>query len=424
MKKIFKTITIIAVFTLLNIVVFSQSGKADENGTENDILTIQASGTKTAVTIKGTTGANVVAIAVEIFDSNNTLMAMQTFSVKNANYNATVGLSNVSTGTYTAYVVNYNGIGASKETTFEVKNSGTSSGGTGSSGGGSTSNIKPSTGNTTSTGVLQGTDGSWYFFKDGVVDENYDDVAQNAYGWWVVREGKVDFSYKGVATNQYGDWYCEKGKVNFNANGVLQSTADESSGWYFVKNGKVQKGKETVEHNANGWWYIGKDGKVDFNKETVAQNAYGWWAVQKGKVDFNFKGVATNQYGDWYCEKGKVNFNANGVLQSTNDKFNGWYFVKNGCMQKGKETVERNNYGWWYVGKDGKVDFKMNTVAHNAYGWWMIKNGKVDFSYKGVASNQYGTWFMEGGKVNFNYNGKYTDASGKQYTIKNGQVVN
>ena len=301
---------------------------------------------------------------------------------------------------------------------------GSSGGGSGSIGGGSTSNVKPVNGNTTSTGVLKGTDGSWYFFKNGVVDENYNDVAQNPYGWWVVRNGKVDFAYQGIASNPYGDWYCEKGKVNFNANGVLQSTAKESSGWYFVKGGKVQKGKETVEHNANGWWYIGKDGKVDFNKDTVAKNVNGWWVIQKGKVNFNFKGIATNPYGDWYCEKGKVNFAANGVLQSTNDKFNGWYFVKNGCMQKGKETVERNAYGWWYIGKDGKVDFKMNTVAQNVNGWWIIQNGKVNFAYKGIASNQYGTWYIEGGKVNFKYNGKYKDASGKEYTIKNGKVMN
>ena len=286
------------------------------------------------------------------------------------------------------------------------------------------SNVKPSTGNTNSTGVLQGDDGSWYFFKDGVVDENYDDVAHNENGWWVVRDGKVDFSYQGIASNENGDWYCEKGKVNFNANGVLQSTAEESSGWYFVKDGKVQKGKETVEHNANGWWFIDKEGKVDFNKDTVAQNVNGWWVIQKGKVDFNYQGVATNPYGDWFCEKGKVNFAAQGVLQSTAKESNGWYFVKGGKVQKGKETVEQNRNGWWYVGKDGKVDFNMNTVAQNVNGWWMIQKGKVNFDYKGVASNQYGTWYLEGGKVNFNYNGKYTDANGKQYTIKNGQVIN
>ena len=331
MKKIFKFVIIIAVFALLDITFFTQSVNAE--GTNNDILTITASGTKTAVTVSGTTGTDVVAIVVEIFNSGNKLITMQTFPVKEAKYNATIAFSNLSSGTYTAYVVNYNGVGTSKETTFNVKSS-TNSGGSSSSGSsssGATIDVKPATGNTTSTGVLKGEDGSWYFFKDGVVDENYDDVAHNENGWWVVRDGKVDFSYQGIASKENGDWYCEKGKVNFNANGVLQSTAEESSGWYFVKDGKVQKGKETVEHNANGWWYIGKDGKVDFN---------------------------------------------------------------------------------------------MNTVAQNVNGWWMIQKGKVNFDYKGVASNQYGTWYLEGGKVNFNYNGKYTDANGKQYTIKNGQVIN
>ena len=48
-------------------------------------------------------------------------------------------------------------------------------------------------------------------------------------------------TFQGIASNENGDWYCEKGKVNFNANGVLQSTAEEANGWYFVKDGKEIK---------------------------------------------------------------------------------------------------------------------------------------------------------------------------------------
>ena len=63
------------------------------------------------------------------------------------------------------------------------------------------------------TGVLNGTDGAWYYFKDGEIDTKCNDVLENSYGWWVIRNGKVDFNYNGIASNAYGDWYCQNGKV-------------------------------------------------------------------------------------------------------------------------------------------------------------------------------------------------------------------
>lgn len=61
-----------------------------------------------------------------------------------------------------------------------------------------------------------------------------------------------------------------------------------------------------------------------------------------------------------------------GLVKSENDAFDGWYYVRNGCVQKGQETVVQNSSGWWYIGTDGKVDFHKNTVAPNEYGWWAV----------------------------------------------------
>ena len=73
------------------------------------------------------------------------------------------------------------------------------------------------------------------------------------------------------------------------------------NGWYYIKNGKLQKGQITVEQNKNGWWYIDKN----------------------GKVDFSFNGLAANNYGVWYCEKGKVQFQKTSVVESKGE-YNGW----------------------------------------------------------------------------------------------------
>ncbi len=201
------------------------------------------------------------------------------------------------------------------------------------------------------TGILQATNGEWYYFRNGKVDTACNDVLNNKNGWWVVRNGKVDFGFNGIASNSYGSWYCTGGKVNFNTNGVMHSAVEKFNGWYYIKGGRVQTGCETVQHNSNGWWYIGTDGKVNFSINTVAKNQYGWWFIRNGKVDFSINTVAKNQYGWWVIRKGKVDFGFKGIAS--------------------------NSYGSWYC-KGGKVDFSYSGEYRASNGIvYKIKNGKV-----------------------------------------------
>ena len=123
--------------------------------------------------------------------------------------------------------------------------------------------------------------------------------------------------------------------------------------------------------------------------------------MRNGAVDFQLNGIASNESGDWYCRGGQVDFGAAGVLESETEGFSGWYYIQNGCVQKGQETVKQNSNGWWYIGTDGKVDF----------------------GFSGIASNENGTWYIENGKVNFNYSGTYEDENGRIYDIKSGNVA-
>ena len=209
--------------------------------------------------------------------------------------------------------------------------------------------------------------GDWYYYRNGVIDETYTNVAQNENGWWRVKNGKVDFGYTGIAQNENGWWRIEGGKVNFNYTGVAQ--------------------------NENGWWRVEK-GKVNFNYNGIAQNENGWWYIRGGKVNFNYTGVAQNENGWWRIEKGKVNFNYNGIAQNEN--------------------------GWWYI-RGGKVNFDYTGVAQNENGWWRIEKGKVNFGYNGIAQNENGWWYIQNGKVNFNYNGRYTNGI-RTYNLSGGRV--
>ncbi len=168
------------------------------------------------------------------------------------------------------------------------------------------------------TGVLQASNGNWYYYLDGVIQDDY----------------------TGFQSNSHGTWYIEGGQVTFTANSVIKdedindcSTIDGYGSWWYVVRSEVQFDYTGVANykNDDGWWYI-KDGKVDFSANTVAKNNHGWWYVVGGKVRFDYTGVANY----------------------------------------------KNDYGWWYI-KNGKVDFTFTGKAANKYGTWNVVNGKVKF---------------------------------------------
>ena len=265
--------------------------------------------------------------------------------------------------------------------------------------------------------VSKAADGNWYYYENGRV-KHIDTVAQNSNGWWVIRDGKVDFSYTGFAENSNGWWYCRGGKVQFGVNDVIQGTVKGENAWWHVVGGKVTF-DETVAQNSNGWWHI-QNGKVNFESYTVAQNTNGWWVIEGGKVNFSYTGFAENSNGWWYCQGGKVQFGVNNVIQGTVKGENAWWHVVGGKVIF-DETVAQNSNGWWHI-QNGKVNFNSNTVAHNSNGWWVIRGGKVDFSYNGMASNSNGMWKITGGRVTFNDNG-VIQVGNVWYNLSGSKVV-
>ena len=81
-------------------------------GTQNvyagDVQTVEAIGGNTGVTVSGTTDADVLAVAIQIRDSSDTVLTMETFAVSNGTYNASV-VWPLQAGTYKVYVADYAG---------------------------------------------------------------------------------------------------------------------------------------------------------------------------------------------------------------------------------------------------------------------------------------------------------------------------
>ncbi len=197
----------------------------------------------------------------------------------------------------------------------------------------------------------------WWYITKGVLDRSYQGLAKNNNGWYYLTNGKVDRSYTGFATNENGSWYMTEGKLTRKDNTVIKDTKGTlgtKGEWYYVVGSKVQYDFTGLANykNSSGWWYITK-GVVDRTVNTVAKNKNGWYYVVNGKVQKSFTGLANykNASGWWYITNGRVDRTFTGIAKN----INGWYYIKDGKVQHGfNGTVTVN--GVKYAVKNGKVD--------------------------------------------------------------------
>ena len=218
-------------------------------------------------------------------------------------------------------------------------------------------------------GLKLSSDGNWYMYSDGLVNTDFNGMAENEYGWWKITNGTVDFSYNGLDYNEYGWWKFNNGTVDFSYNGMTE--------------------------NEYGWWKF-NNGTVDFSYNGMAENEYGWWKFTDGILDLSYDGMAENEYGWWKFTNGLLDFNYNGIA--------------------------KNEYGYWKF-TNGTIDFDLNEMIYDdEYGWVKVTNGLVDLEYNGIAQNEYGYWKFTDGKLDFDYNGEYTWEN-DTYTVVNGYAV-
>ena len=219
-------------------------------------------------------------------------------------------------------------------------------------------------------------DGNWYLYENGVVNESYSGLYNDAHaGWWLVLNGRV--------ATEFNDLY-----------------GDATYGWWKIAGGKVDFGfTDLYESPSYGWWKI-NGGNVDFGYTDLYYSpSYGWWKVDGGRVDFGFTDFYdSSSYGWWKVNGGRVDFGFTDLYESP-------------------------TYGWWKV-NDGAVDFGFTDLYESpSYGWWLVNGGMVDFGYSDIfKSSVYGNWKVAGGAVDFGYTGVYDSERYGRCNVKGGQA--
>ena len=285
-------------------------------------------------------------------------------------------------------------------------------------------------------GLKLSSDGNWYMYSDGLVNTDFNGMAENEYGWWKITNGTVDFSYNGLDYNEYGWWKFNNGTVDFSYNGMTENEygwwkfnngtvdfsyngmAENEYGWWKFTDGILDLSYDGMAENEYGWWKF-TDGILDLSYDGMAENEYGWWKFTNGLLDFNYNGIAKNEYGYWKFTNGTIDFDLNEMIYD--DEY-GWVKVTNGFVDLEYNGIAKNEYGYWKF-TNGTIDFELNEMIYDdEYGWVIVNNGLVDLEYNGIAQNEYGYWKFTDGKLDFDYNGEYTWEN-DTYTVVNGYAV-
>lgn len=100
------------------------------------------------------------------------------------------------------------------------------------------------------------------------------------------------------------------------------------------------------------------------------------------------------------------------------------FAVWNGKHPSAEVVVKKDEKGIWsaYVGEKKASD--CTGVYCNENGWWFVRDGVVDRQYTGIAANEKGQWYVDNGHCNFGYTGTFNPLdSNKHYTVIEGKVV-
>ena len=151
-------------------------------------------------------------------------------------------------------------------------------------------------------GLVQNTDGSWYYYKNNQIDSNYTDLVQCGNDLIYIKNGVQNTSFTNLLNIK--------------------------NKWYYVVKGKVDKSYTGLVLYYGTWYYI-KQGVLDWNYTGLCLYSGTWYYVKKGLLDWNYTGVCDYYGTTYYIINGVLKWNYSGKV-TCNGKT---YTVVNGVVK-------------------------------------------------------------------------------------------
>ena len=224
------------------------------------------------------------------------------------------------------------------------------------------------------TGLRKESDGVWYYYIDGVIQETYTGLVKYETGsWYYVKNGTIRYETTGLVKHVSGSlYYVVNGKMQSRYEGLIKHTDGE---WYYVSDGKVQNNYTGLAKHTTGSWYYVKNGTIRYETTGLVKHVSGsWYYVVNGRMQSNFKGLVKHTNGSWYyILNGKKQDNYTGLAKHTTGS---WYYIKKGKMQNNYTGLAKHVSGTWYYVEKGRWNSSFNGVVKYNSKYYTVKNGK------------------------------------------------
>ena len=187
-------------------------------------------------------------------------------------------------------------------------------------------------------GLVQNTDGSWYYYKNNQIDSNYTDLVQCGNDLIYIKNGVQNTSFTNLLNIKNKWYYVVKGKVDKSYTGLVLYYGT----WYYIKQG-VLDWNYTGLCLYSGTWYYVKKGLLDWNYTGLCLYGGTWYYVKKGLLDWNYTGLCLYEGTWYYVKKGLLDWNYTGVC----DYYGTTYYIINGVLKwnySGKVTCNGKTY--------------------------------------------------------------------------------
>lgn len=238
---------------------------------------------------------------------------------------------------------------------------------------------------------LKYVDSTWYYYRNGKIDWNYNSLAYANNAWWYINNGVLDKTYTGLVPFRNQLWYVNFGKLDKTFAGKVNYN-DET---YSVKNGVGSKTSAYtgLKYN-NGVWEYYTD----------------------GILDIEYKGVTVYNGNTWFIENGTIS-RKSGIWHQDGDI----YYIIDGKVDISVYDLKYNDGSWYYF-RRGRVDWSYNTLTYVNNTWWYVNHGKLDKTYTGLCLYNGKLWYVKEGKLDKCFKGTVM-YEGKNYSVTDGVGV-
>ena len=174
-------------------------------------------------------------------------------------------------------------------------------------------------------GLVMDENGVWYYYIDGVLQEDFTGLVYFNETFFYVQNGILDTSYVGLVEFMGAWYYVEGGIINFGFTG-LTYFADT---FFYVQNGVLDTSYVGLVEFYGAWYYV-EGGIINFAFSGLTYFNDTFFYIQNGVLDTRFVGLVYFYGTYYYVEGGIINFNYTGPAVGPDGNT---YNVVNGVVQ-------------------------------------------------------------------------------------------